>query len=45
MENVCRILLLADMHAARELKQDAMSFVAQNSTSVIQVTIYYTTDR
>uniref|UniRef100_A0A915JFA4 Uncharacterized protein n=1 Tax=Romanomermis culicivorax TaxID=13658 RepID=A0A915JFA4_ROMCU len=37
IDNVCRILLLADMHGARELKQDAMSFVAQNSSLVIQV--------
>lgn len=36
IDNVCRILLLADMHGARDLKQDAMSFLAQNSTAVIQ---------
>lgn len=37
VDTVCRILVLADMHTARELKQDAIRFVAQNSSQVIQV--------
>lgn len=37
IETVCRVLVLADLHGARELKQDAVGFVAQNSTQVIQV--------
>uniref|UniRef100_A0A914X684 Uncharacterized protein n=1 Tax=Plectus sambesii TaxID=2011161 RepID=A0A914X684_9BILA len=36
VDTVCRILVLADMHTARELKQDAIRFVAQNSSQVIQ---------
>jgi hypothetical protein len=36
-DSVCRILVFADMHNARELKQDAIRFIAQNSSQVIQV--------
>jgi len=37
IENVCRILIDADMHSASELKNDAIKFIASNSTSVIEV--------
>jgi len=36
VDTVCRNLVFADMHSARELKADAIKFVAQNSTQVIQ---------
>lgn len=36
VDTVCRNLVFADMHSARELKSDAIKFVAQNSTQVIQ---------
>jgi speckle-type POZ protein len=34
-DNVCRNLVLADMHNALELKQDALRFIAQYSNGVI----------
>jgi len=35
IENVCKNLVLADMHSAHELKADAIRFIANNSTNVI----------
>uniref|UniRef100_A0A914RLH2 BTB domain-containing protein n=1 Tax=Parascaris equorum TaxID=6256 RepID=A0A914RLH2_PAREQ len=35
VESACRYLVFADMHNARELKADAIKFIAQNSASVI----------
>ncbi|VDN17349.1 unnamed protein product [Gongylonema pulchrum] len=35
VESACRYLVFADMHNARELKADAVKFIAQNSSSVI----------
>lgn len=35
VDNVCRNLVLADMHNALELKQDALRFIAQYSNGVI----------
>ncbi|KHN86961.1 Speckle-type POZ protein [Toxocara canis] len=35
VESACRYLVFADMHNARELKADAVRFIAQNSASVI----------
>jgi len=35
-ENACRVLVLADMHGAKELKLEAVRYVAQNKTQVIQ---------
>lgn len=35
-DNACRVLVLADMHGAKELKQEAVRYVAQNKTQVIQ---------
>ncbi|KAI1719983.1 BTB/POZ domain-containing protein [Ditylenchus destructor] len=37
VENVCRNLVLADMHNAHDLKADAIRFIAQYSNSVIEV--------
>lgn len=37
MESACRYLVFADMHNARELKSDAIKFIAQNSSSIIIV--------
>ncbi len=37
VDTVCRNLVFADMHNARELKSDAIKFIAQNSTQIIQV--------
>jgi hypothetical protein len=36
VESVCRILVLADMHGAAQLKQDTVNFIAQNSAKVIR---------
>jgi hypothetical protein len=36
-ENACRNLVLADMHNALELKQDALRYIAQYSNGVIMV--------
>jgi len=35
-ENSCRVLVLADLHGAKELKLEAIRYVAQNKTQVIQ---------
>ncbi|VDN82195.1 unnamed protein product [Brugia pahangi] len=35
VESACRYLVFADMHNARELKSDAIKFIAQNSSSII----------
>lgn len=39
VESACRYLVFADMHNARELKADAIKFIAQNSASVITVSV------
>jgi len=36
VDNVCRNLVLADMHNATELKADALRFTAKNSSAVIE---------
>jgi len=36
VDNVCRNLVLADMHNATELKTDALRFTAQHSSAVIE---------
>ncbi|VDO35826.1 unnamed protein product [Brugia timori] len=41
VESACRYLVFADMHNARELKSDAIKFIAQNSSSIITVTFYF----
>lgn len=35
-DNVCKNLVLADMHSAFDLKNDSIRFIANNSTSVIE---------
>ncbi|VDN04614.1 unnamed protein product [Thelazia callipaeda] len=37
VDSACRYLVFADMHNARELKADAIKFIAQNSSAVISV--------
>lgn len=41
VESACRYLVFADMHNARELKSDAIKFIAQNSSSIITVCFYF----
>ena len=36
VENVCRSLVLADMHTSKELKSEAIRFIVTNTATVIQ---------